>query len=121
MKNELVEQWAEFSKNANEPLLRLSEITSHAMEQVSQQQLDLAREYLELGTRQVELLRSAQDPEKWVSEQGHLASEFGNKLMDQAKAFAAIATETQKSVAGWAEEAAKNVAQAPKAQATKAA
>ena len=115
MTNEPFEQWVEFSKNANEPLLRLSEITAHAMEQVARQQLDLARDYVELGTRQAELLSRAQDPEKWLSEQSTLASEFGKKLMSRAQEFAGIATETQKSVAAWAETATKQAAQATKA------
>ncbi len=121
MKNELFDQWVEFSKNANEPLLQLSEITAHAMEQVARQQMDLARDYMELGTRQVELLGSAADPQKWLSEQSALATEFGNKLMGRAKDFAAIATETQKSVSDWAETAAKKAAKLQKASKDKAA
>ena len=119
MKNELFEQWMEFAKNANEPLSRLGEITNHAMEQLVRQQLDLARDYIELGTRQVELLGSAHDPQKWVTEQGALASEFGKTLMSRSQAFAEVATETQKALAGLTEEAAKKATQVPKAQATK--
>jgi len=86
------------------------------MEQVARQQLDVARDYAELGTRQVELLGSARDPQKWVTEQSDLASEFGKKLMSRAEEFIAIATETQKSVADWAEEAAKKAPKAPAAK-----
>ena len=116
MKNEAFDQWVEMSKNAGEPLVRLSQITAQAMEQVARQQLDLARDYVEMGSRQVELMSSAQDPQKWLAEQSALASEFGKKLMSRAEDFAAIATETQKSVANWTEEVAKK---APKAQTAK--
>lgn len=119
MKTELFEQWMEFAKSSNEPLLRLGEITAQAMEQLLRQQLELARDYVELGTRQVELLGSAQDPQKWVTEQGALASEFGKKLMSRGQAFAEVTTEAQKAVTGWTEEAAKKATQVPKAQAAK--
>ncbi len=116
MKNEVFDQWADFSKNAGEPLVRLSEITARAIEQVARQQLDLARDYVELGTRQVELLGSARDPQKWLTEQNALASEFGKKLMSRGEEFIAVATETQKSVADWAEKAAKKAPKAPTAK-----
>ena len=116
MKNETFEQWVEMSRNASEPLLRLSQITAQAMEQVAHQQLDLARDYVEMGTRQVELMSGTQDPQKWLTDQSALASEFGKKLMSRAEDFIAIATETQKSVADWTEEVAKK---APKAHTAK--
>lgn len=119
MNNELFEQWMEFGKNANEPLLRLGEISAQAMEQLLRQQLELARDYVELGTRQMELLGSVQDPQKWMTEQGALASEFGKKLMSRSQAFAEVATEAQKAIAGWTEDAAKKATQAPKTQAGK--
>ena len=116
MKNALVDQWVDFSKNAGEPLTQLNEITARAMEQVARQQLDLVHDYVDLGTRQVELLGSARDPQKWLTEQSALASEFGKKLMTRAEDFIAVTTETQKSVADWAEEAVKKAPQAPIAQ-----
>ena len=119
MNNELFEQWMGFAKNANEPLLRLGEITAHAMEQLLRQQLELGRDYVELGTRQMELLSSVQDPQKWLTEQGALASEFGKKLMSRSQAFAEVATEAQKAFAGWTEDASKKATQVPKAQAGK--
>ena len=119
MKNELFEQWMDFAKNANEPLLRLGEITAQAAEQLLRQQMELARDYVELGTRQMELLGSAQDPQKWMTEQGALASEFGKKLMSRSQAFAEVATEAQKAITGWTEDAAKKAVQVPKAPAAK--
>ena len=116
MKNEVFHQWVDFSKNAGEPMVRLSEITARAMEQVARQQLELARDYVELGTRQVELLGSARDPQKWLAEQSALASEFGKKIMGRAEDFIAVATDTQKSVADWAEEAAKKAPKVPAAK-----
>ena len=52
MKNEASDQSVEMSKNAAEPPVRLSPITAQAVEQVVQQQRDLARDCGEMGTRE---------------------------------------------------------------------
>ncbi len=117
MKNEVLDQWVDFGKNASEPLLRLNEITGRAIEQVARHQWELARDYIDLGTRQMELLGSARDPQKWLTEQNAVASEFGKKLMNRGQEFIAVATELQKSVVDWAEKAAKKAPTVPTAKA----
>ncbi|MGD2073462.1 MAG: phasin family protein [Gammaproteobacteria bacterium] len=107
MNTELFNEWAKLSRNAVEPMMKLNEITVTAMERVARQQLDVARDYLDLGTRQASLLSSAESPEDVLSEQGQLVTEFGERLITRAQEFARIATETQQAVASWAEEASK--------------
>jgi phasin family protein len=107
MKSELYDQWFEFSKSAAEPMLRLNEISARAMEKVARQQMDLARDYLELGARNLRLLSENRDPRQIMAEQGELVSEFGKKLLGRAEEMVGIATETQKDIAAWVEEAAK--------------
>jgi phasin family protein len=91
-------------------MMKLNEITVAAMERVARQQLDVARDYLDLGTRQASLLGKAENPEEMLTEQGQLVSEFGERLINRAQEFARIATETQQAVASWAEEAARKTA-----------
>lgn len=109
MKNELFEQWVALSKEATEPMLKLNELSAKAMEHAARQQLELARDYLDLGARQVQLMSTVQDPQKWVAEQSELAGEFSRKLMGRAEAFMQLATQTQKELADWAEDSAKRV------------
>lgn len=116
MKSELYDQWVELSKNAAEPMLRLSEISARAMEKVARQQMDLARDYLDLGARNLKLLGENKDPRQLMSEQGELVSEFGKKLLGRAEAFMQVATDTQKDIAGWVEEAARRATTPPKAE-----
>lgn len=106
MTNQAFDDWMELSKSAVEPMMRLNEITVQAMERVARQQLDVARDYLDLGSRQANILSSSRTPEELLNEQGQLVSEFGDKLISRAQEFANIATETQKAVSSWAEEAA---------------
>jgi hypothetical protein len=63
MNNEVFDEWLKLSKNAVEPMMKLNEITVKAMERVARQQLDVARDYLDLGTRQAAILGSAENPE----------------------------------------------------------
>jgi phasin family protein len=107
MQKEIFDEWLKLSKSAVEPMTRLNEITVRAMERVARQQLDVARDYLDLGTKQAGIMSSAQNPEDLLTEQGQLVSEFGERLINRAQEFAKIATETQQAVAEWAEDAAK--------------
>jgi phasin family protein len=107
MNTEAFNEWVKLSKSAVEPMMKLNEITVSAMERVARQQLDVARDYLDLGTRQATILGKAENPEEMLSEQGQLVSEFGERLLNRAQEFARIATETQQAVASWAEEATK--------------
>ncbi len=113
MSNEAFEEWMKMTKSAVEPMMRLNEITVRAMESVARQQLDVARDYLDLGTKQASLLGNAQRPEDLLSEQGQLVTEFGERLINRAQEFAKIATETQQAVSGWAEDAASKATVKP--------
>ncbi len=115
MKKEIFDEWLKLSKNAVEPMMRLNEITVRAMERVARQQLDVARDYLDLGTKQATIMGAAENPEDLLTEQGKLVSEFGERLINRAQEFARIATETQQSVTEWAEEAAKKATAGAKA------
>jgi phasin family protein len=105
MNTEVFEEWVKLSKSAVEPMIKLNQITVAAMERVARQQLDVARDYLDLGTRQASVLGKAEKPEDILAEQGQLVTEFGERLLNRAQEFARIATETQQAVANWAEEA----------------
>ncbi len=112
MKKEIFDEWLKLSKNAVEPMMRLNEITVQAMERVARQQLDVARDYLDLGTKQATIMGAAENPEDLLTEQGQLVSEFGERLINRAQEFAKIATETQQAVAKWADETTKKAKKA---------
>lgn len=117
MANQVMNDWVELSKRATEPLLRFNEIAVHAYEEVARQQLDIARDYLELGIKQASVVSTADTPDAMVAEQGKLAAEFGEKLAARAQDFVKIAADTQQAISGWAADMATK----PKAKASKAA
>jgi phasin family protein len=114
MAEDVFKQWVEFTKNATEPMQKLNEVSARALEKVAQQQFDLARDYVDLGTRQMQLLGQAKDPQKWAQDQAALASEFGKKLVARAQESVALATQTQKEMTAFAEDLAKSPAAKPK-------
>jgi len=116
MSNEMYDQWLDFSKKAAEPMLRLNEISARAMERIARQQMDLAREYLDLGTKNLKLLTETKDPRQLMTDQGEMVSDFGKKLVTRAEEFMSVANDTQKEIAGWAEEAAKKAAARPQTE-----
>ena len=110
MKEDAFGQWVEFTKNATEPMMKLNEVSARALEKAARQQFELAQEFIQLGSRQMQLLGEAKDPQKWAQEQAELASEFGKKLMARAQESVALATETQKEMTALAEKVAKTAA-----------
>jgi phasin family protein len=118
MTNQPFDEWMKLSKRAVEPMMKLNEITVGAMERVARQQLDVARDYLDLGTRQAQILGSTQNPEQLLNEQGRLVSEFGERLISRAQEFVKIASETQESVASWAQQASSEATKAAPAKKT---
>jgi phasin family protein len=117
MTNQAFDEWMKLSKSAVEPMMKLNALTVDAMEQVARQQLDVARDYLDLGTKQAHILGSSQSPEQLVAEQGKLVAEFGERLVSRAQEFVKIASQTQEAVASWAQRASTETG---KAQAKKA-
>jgi len=109
MSNELFEQWMNFSKDAAEPMMKLNELSAQTMEKVARQQLDMAKDYMELGTQQLQLIGKAQNPQEWASVQSELVSQFSQKLMTRAEAFMQLASEAQKNLADWSADVTNRV------------
>lgn len=116
MTPELMNQMIENGKAAFEPVVKLNAISKEAVETLSKQQVDLARDYMDMGMKSVETLTSAKDPSTLMEAQVELAKSFGDKVMAQAEAYAKLAAATQEKVASWAEETMKtNAAQVEEA------
>ena len=107
MTPELMNQMIENGKAAFQPVVKLNAISKEAVETLSKQQVELAREYMDMGVKSVETLASAKDPKALVETQVELAKAFGDKVVAQADAYAKLAAETQEKVASWAEETMK--------------
>ena len=104
MTPELMSKMIENGKAAFEPVVKLNAISKEAVETLSKQQVELAREYMDMGVKSVETLTAAKDPQTLVEAQVEMAKAFGDKVVAQAEAYAKLAAATQQKVASWAEE-----------------
>lgn len=103
--NELMNDWLENSKAAMEPARRLGDIAQRAMEKVSEQNLAMVKEYMEMNARALQMMTSVRDPRALVTEQVTLAKELGDKILANAELFGKLAAETQAELVKWAEDA----------------
>jgi hypothetical protein len=109
---QVYDQWFEINRAALDPFLRWNEIAFSAAEKVTRRNLNVAQDYLDLGVRHLNLLCEVRDPDKWADEEGRLAAEFGQKIAGHAGDYLKVARETQDAFNQWANESAKQAAEA---------
>lgn len=119
MNTPLFNQWLEANKAALAPVVRFQEIAADTAQKLVQHNLAVAQDYVEFGTRQIQLFGEVKDPQKLVAEEGRIAAEFGQKLVDRTGEFFKFTKETQEVFGIWAQDSAKTAAEsfAPKAAA----
>lgn len=108
---QMFDQWFEVNRAALDPIMRWNDIAMRAAERVTRQNLTLAQDCLELGTRHLNLLCEANDPQKWKDEESKLAAEFSQKIVDRAGDYLKVAQETRDALNNLASEAARQVAE----------
>ncbi|MGZ8243205.1 phasin family protein [Methylomagnum sp.] len=105
------DQWFDFSRSVFEPVLRWNDIAFSAVEKVTRRNLNLAQDYMDISSRHINLLCDTKDPDKWRNEEGRLAAEFSQKMVDHAGDYLRVVQETQHAFNDWANEAAKQAAE----------
>lgn len=105
--NELMNAWIENSKAAMAPARELSEITQRTFGRLSEQNMALTKEYMEMSNRSLQLLTSVRDPRALATEQVNLAKEMSDTLMENAEAYTKMATEAQQELVSWVEKSAE--------------
>ncbi len=104
--NELMNAWIENSKSVMAPARELSEITQRTFGRLSERNMALTKEYMEMSARSLQMLTSVRDPRALVTEQVNLAKEMGDSLMANAESYTKMATEAQQELVSWAEKSA---------------
>jgi phasin family protein len=107
MNTRLFDQWVEVNKAAFAPVVRWQELAAETAQKLVQHNLAVGKDFVDLGTRQWQLLGEARDPQKFAAEGSKLAAEYGQKLVDRTGDFFKVAKETQEAVGSWADQAAK--------------
>lgn len=112
MSTQLFDQWLEANRAALAPVARFQEIAAEATQKLVSHNLAVAQDYVAFGTRQFQIFGEVKDPQKLVAEEGQVAAEFGQKLVDRTGDFFKVAKETQDAFGAWAQSAAKTAADA---------
>jgi phasin family protein len=102
-------QWIEYSKAAAEPMMKLNELGLKTLDQMTQQQMELTKDYLDLGTRGLKRLSEAKDPQEFWTAQAELLKEYGDKIVARARSYADLASQTQSQLAEWQETTMREV------------
>lgn len=106
---DLMNEMLDNGKSAVESYKELGVITQRAFERVNAQQMAVARQFLDMGTRYVSILANARDARVLVNDQTELAKEMGEKLLANAETYTKLAQEAQGEIVKWAEKATKQV------------
>ncbi|EDN71033.1 Phasin [Beggiatoa sp. PS] len=85
MQNEMIKQWTELNKSAMDAIKELGEINVNTMTRLTQRQMEMVNLYMEGGSKQLETLSEAKNPQDVVAAQSHLFTELNEKLMDNAR------------------------------------
>ena len=117
MSTQIYDKWFEMSRAASAPFAQWNEFASKSIDKATEHTLALAKDYLELGTRQFQLLGEVKDPQKWIAEESKLFSEFGQKLVGRASEVLQAAKETREAFSSLAESTAKTAVEAVAAKA----
>lgn len=107
----LFDQWFDVNRAVFDPVLRWNEIALRAAEQVARHNLTLAQDYLDLGSRHMNLLCDVKDPQKWKDEESKLINEIGQRIVDHAGDYLKVAQETRDAMNNLASEAARHLAE----------
>lgn len=108
MQTELFEKWKEVNQAALEPVVKLNQITSRAMERLAKQQLNLVSESIQRGVQQGKSLGEIKNVQGLFQKQSSLIAELAEKLQAQAQEALDIVLEAQAELNALAEENFRN-------------
>ncbi|MGZ8217419.1 phasin family protein [Methylomagnum sp.] len=107
MNTRLFDQWLEANRAALAPVTAWQELAVGTAQKLAQHNLAITQDYVDFGSRQLQLLGEVKDPQKWVAEETKMAAEYGQKWVDRVGDFFKVAKETQDAVGVWADQTAK--------------
>lgn len=104
MQTEIFEKLKEVNQAALEPMVKMNQITSRAVERLAKQQLNLVSESLQEGMKQSQSLGEIKNLQDLFQKQSSLAADYAQKFQGQAQAALEIWLETQAEINALAEE-----------------
>ncbi len=97
---------SDFARRAFAPAGRLNEVMVGNIERVARFQYEVSGDLLQLALDQLSATAKAKDLTTLLATQREIATKFVEKATSRQQALAAMATESQASLARWMEDAA---------------
>jgi phasin family protein len=97
--------YTDFAKRAMAPATRLNETVAGHVERLARFQYEVAGDWLQFAIEQMQATAKAKDFGALMTRQSEIASRFVDKATQRQQALAKLTTETQASLARWADEA----------------
>ena len=120
----MFDQTTDFFENARkafEPAVRLGDLSSKLASEVIDLQLKIAVDAVDFAAAQADAFASSETPTGYLEAQRKLGAEYLERAKSNVRTCVDMMSETQKSVAGWTEEAAAAVAEVTPLSAAKKA
>jgi len=116
--NDVVKNVSDMNKQAMESVLRLSRIAVRTQGLLARQQLTVVENYIDAGTRHLNLVSKTQDPQEIIKLASEINVELGEKLMALAQESMDIGSQARDELTSMVEEGIQAVqTQAEKASA----
>lgn len=107
MDNKLIENWQGYSKSALAAAKELEVLNTQVVEKLTAKQMELANVTFETGTKYLNSMTEIKGYQDLLAEQTKLATEFNEKVIENARATADILTETREAYQSWVEKSIK--------------
>jgi len=107
--NDVMKQWTEANQNMMEAMKQLGEINTTVMTKLTERQMSVINAYMESVSQQLETMKDAKDVQTVISSQAKLATEFSEKMLDNARQTMDVLSQTRNDLTGWVEKGVENV------------
>jgi phasin family protein len=98
MQNDLIKQWAQLSKKANESLKKINTLNTQSVKQLTQLQMDLVPSCLEGSIKKVTSVNKVGSMTELMNLQSSLYKELSEKVLKNAQSSVKVAMETRKAM-----------------------
>ncbi len=98
MQNDLIKQWAQLSKKANESLKKINTLNTQSIKQLTKLQMDLVSSCLEGSIKKVSSVNKVSSVAELMNLQSTLYKELSEKVLENAQQSVKVAMETKKAM-----------------------
>jgi len=122
MQNDLIKQWAQLSKKANESLKKINALNTQSIKKLTQLQMEMVSSCLEGGIKKAKTVNQVSSMSDLMNLQSSLYKELSEKVLENAQNSVKVAMETKQAMSELIQEGFAEVpSMVVKPAATKAA